>query len=287
MDFISIENHENTRLENVDFQFKCFHINNYDTPPHWHNHREIIYINKGRCSIYLNGTLLLCNEGDLVFVPHGSLHSINCDNSADYFAIVIGDTLFASMMTDIHCNGLLHPFFSENTIEPWHIDKTQAEYSRLFAPINSIINEEENRQVWYEMIIKIELCRFFAQLVRDFPEILSSQSNQQNMTTIKMKNVIEYIFVHYSEKITISLMAEFSHMSNQHFCRLFKAYTGKTFINYLTDYRLEQSNILLKTTDLPITRIPELTGFCNGNYFARIYRNRYGHAPSYTRKILI
>lgn len=79
-------------------------------------------------------------------------------------------------------------------------------------------------------------------------------------------------------------MSNYANMSNQHFCRLFKAYTGKTFIEFLSLYRLEQSNLLLITTDVPITQIPERTGFCNANYFARVYKNRYGHPPSYTRK---
>ena len=73
-------------------------------------------------------------------------------------------------------------------------------------------------------------------------------------------------------------------MSEQHFSRLFKTYTGKTFIDYLTQFRLEQARKLLLKSDLPITQIPELTGFCNPNYFSRIFKHYYEQTPSEARK---
>ena len=226
----------------------------------------------------------MCRQGDIVLVPHGSLHSIVADNHAVYNAIVIGDTFFDSMLSDIHCRRTLNPFFSADTQEPLHIRRDHSEYSNLIIPITRILEEERYRKGCFEMIIKVELCLFFAELIRGFPERLEKETIQQDMVTIKMKKVIQYIVIHFTEKISITDMAEYSHMSNQHFCRLFKAFTGKTFIVFLTDFRLEQSNKLLKTTDLPITRIPELTGFCNGNYFTRTYRNKYGFPPSHMRK---
>lgn len=283
MDQISIDNYEETQLGNDDFQFNCFHIRNYDTPPHWHNHTEIIYIRSGSCTMYINGIALLCGEEDIILVPHGSLHSIVENDCADYCAIVIGDSLFASMITDIHCNNILFPFFSDNPYNPIHISRRLRSHSVLSVPINTIITEEKNRKEGFKMIIKVELCRFFAELIREFPERSLEETVHQNITAQKMKKVIEYISIHFTEKISISLMAEYSHISNQHFCRLFKEFTGKTFIDFLTDYRLEQSNLLLKSTDLPITRIPELTGFCNGNYFSRVYKNKYGFPPSSAR----
>ncbi|WP_367277196.1 helix-turn-helix domain-containing protein [Oceanispirochaeta sp.] len=284
MDLISIENYENTRLESEDFQFNCFHIQNADTPPHWHNHTEIIFIKQGNCSIYINGTAFMCSEGDIILVPHGCLHSILCNTHSVYIAIVIGDTLFSSMVADSHINRSLRPFFSDNTYEPIQLSKQSKSYCRFLSLIVSIIDEESNQKNSYEMIVKVELCRFFSDLTREFPELLFVTPIQQSSVILKMKKAIEYIFIHYSDKISISFMARYSNMSDQHFCRLFKSYTGKTFIDFLSDYRLEQSNLLLKTTDLPITGIPELVGFCNVNYYSRVYKKKYGYPPSFVRK---
>lgn len=284
MNLISIENHENTEFEDINFQFNCFYITSTNTLPHWHNHTEIIYISHGNCSVYINGTLFSCNEGDLVLTPSGSLHSILPEIGSKYYAIVVGDTLFTSMMTDHHCKMTLKPFLLNNKLPPLHISNKHSSYLEIVAMIKSIIEEDTNKNKCYEMIIKAELCRLFTQIIRNFPNQIYSRIEQLGINTQTIKKIIAYISTHYSEKITITDMSKYANMSNQHFCRLFKAYTGKTFIEFLTIYRLEQSNVLLINTDLPITQIPDLTGFCNANYYARIYKNRYGHAPSYTRK---
>ncbi|MBI9102466.1 MAG: helix-turn-helix transcriptional regulator [Spirochaetales bacterium] len=284
MDLISIENHENTKLGSEDFQFNIFRIKDLDTPPHWHNHSEIIYLQEGRALIYINGSVNTCSEGDLLFIPSGHLHSIVTEDSAQYHALVIGERFLDDIRSDKHSNEILSPFFSESIKKSFHINRSDSSYSGIIKPIKSILNEENEGKPGFELIIKIELCRFFTELIRNFPDRLAVGLEDENRPVEKMKNVIEYIFVHFHEKITISLMSNYSHMSDQHFCRVFKAYTGSTFINFLTDYRLEQANQLLKSTDLPITNIPEITGFCNGNYFARVYKNKFGHPPSFLRK---
>lgn len=169
MDLISIENYEHTRLESENFQFHCFHCKDADTPPHWHNHTEIIFIQRGSCSVYINGTAYLCGEGDLLVVPHGCLHSILCNRESTYVAIVIGDTLFSSMVADAHIYRSLRPFFSENPYEPIQVSAQLRSYKKFFSVIVSIIDEERNQKNNYEMMIKVELCRFFSDLMREFP----------------------------------------------------------------------------------------------------------------------
>ncbi len=133
-------------------------------------------------------------------------------------------------------------------------------------------------------MIKAILCLFFTQLARDYPCLVSEPDKLSTNNIQAMKKAINYISDHYSEKITLSDISFYTTMSQQHFCRLFKTYTGKTFTQFITHHRLERANLLLLKTDLPVTQVPELTGFCNFNYFARVYKHHYGHAPSLTRK---
>lgn len=283
MDLLSIDNYEHTILKNDEFQFNCFHRCKGDTPPHWHNHTEIIFVHRQNCTIYINGTSLLCGEGDVVLVPHGCLHSIVRQSEAQYTAIVIGDSLFSSLMSDSHFNNVLSPFLHDKLFIPVHLTNEHKEYGKLSQIVKTIINEEINQNPDFEMRIKVELCLFFLEIMREYPDVFTADPQASGSVIIKMKSVIEYIFTHFSEKVTLSQIAEMSHMSDQHFCRVFKSYTGKTFIKFLSDYRLDQAVLLLKTTDLPISRIPELVGFCNGNYFSRVFKNKYGFPPSRIR----
>jgi AraC family transcriptional regulator, transcriptional activator of pobA len=119
--------------------------------------------------------------------------------------------------------------------------------------------------------------------------ILSFYNLKKNKNTVYsriyrlIKSSLDYLNLHYSERITVRHMSEYCHLSIQHFSRLFKSYTGKTFIEYLTLFRLEQARKILSGTDIPIIQIPDLVGFCNGNYFSRLYKKYYGHPPSMGR----
>lgn len=280
MDFIRTDNHENPQLESEEFPFRLFLIQKSETPSHWHNHREIFYLKKGTCTVYIDGSVTKCLQGDILFLPPGSLHSYITDQSAEYYAIVIGTTLFNSMENDNHVKEIISGMSHHHLL----IRPSDSIYGEFKKPVESIIVEENKRERGFELIIKLEICRLYSQMKRNSPHQVKKIHPEANMSAIKMKRVLEYISNHFSEKITISVMARFSHLSNQHFCRIFKSYTGKTLIEFLTELRLEQADFLIKKTDLPITGIPELTGFCNGNYFARVYKKKYGHPPSLTRK---
>ncbi len=281
-DWVSIENYEETPLETDDFRFRCFALSNEDTPPHWHNHSEILYIRKGSCTIYINGASLDCCEGDIVFVPRGSLHSTLSQESYRYFALVIGDSLLLPELKDSHYSAALSPFLEDTPCDAVPIDTSLAGRSGMTGIIETIIDEYKGKKKGYRGMIKAELCRFFTLLKREVPA--PERVDQQDRMTVKMKQVIQFISSHYRDKIHQAEMARDTGMSSQHFCRTFKNYTGQTFVSYLNDYRLEQADRLLKETDLPVTRIPELTGFCNVNYFSRLYRTKYGFSPSVSRK---
>lgn len=284
INLIYATNYEHTLLENDTFPFNCFYIPSFHTLPHWHNHTEIIYIASGTSEVYINGSLYLCEQGTLVVTPHGSLHSILPIGSSNYYAILIGDTLLKTLSEDHHLSKVLNPILLNNNLTPFHIPSDHSLHNTLLTSIQLIIQEAQNKQDYSESVIKLELCRFITQLVRHFSETLVFQTIYQSTSTQNLKKAMEYLSGHYHEKITIADMGHLMNMSEQHFCRLFKSFTGKTFIEYLTLYRLEQANKLLLNTTLPITQIPELTGFCNTNYFSRVYKCRYGQPPSQTRK---
>ena len=59
-------------------------------------------------------------------------------------------------------------------------------------------------------------------------------------------------------------------MSAAYFSTVFKKETGKTFINYLTDYRMEQAVDLLLTKDEKTYIIAEKVGYSDPNYFSYV-----------------
>jgi len=276
--------YEHIKFHNVDFPFACYTMYGVTTLPHWHPHTEIVYAKKGSVDIYINGTSYECEEGDLQLISENSLHSILPKNHATYVAIVIGDGLLKELSNDVHFKQILCPFTEKYNLCTYHISTKNTIYKTLYPSIKNLLAEVYSGNQMKELLIKLEICRFIALLNRQVPN-MSTESEKQHLThTQNLKISIEYLSNHYDEKITIGTMSRLMNMSEQHFSRLFKTYTGKTFIDYLTQFRLIQARKLLMQSDLPITQIPELTGFCNPNYFSRIFKHHFGQSPSQARK---
>ena len=78
-------------------------------------------------------------------------------------------------------------------------------------------------------------------------------------------------------------MAEYTNVSSFYLSKLFKEEKGVTFINFITDKRLEEAQKLLKETNLSIKEITAKIGYNDQNYFSRIFKNKYGITPSEAR----
>lgn len=91
--------------------------------------------------------------------------------------------------------------------------------------------------------------------------------------------VLNYVDSHYAEEISLDSIAERFHINTAYFCKLFKSVTGKTFIEYLTDKRIEVARKLLKTTDMKTYQVAEKTGFQTPEYFSKIFKKMTGYSP--------
>ncbi len=72
-------------------------------------------------------------------------------------------------------------------------------------------------------------------------------------------------------------------VSPAYFSTTFKKETGTSFVQYLTNVRLEKAKELLKNTDAKTYEIAEKTGFSEPNYFSFIFKKNIGLSPSQYR----
>ncbi len=73
-------------------------------------------------------------------------------------------------------------------------------------------------------------------------------------------------------------------MGRSSFCSFFKKASGKTFVNYLNDARLERVQELLLATPLSVAEISARVGFNDTPYFHRAFRKKFGVSPQLFRK---
>ena len=66
----------------------------------------------------------------------------------------------------------------------------------------------------------------------------------------------------------------------------FKKKYGTTVITYLNQVRLDNAEHLIRTTDMSFKEISYVCGFCDQNYFSKLFADRFGCSPSAFRALL-
>ena len=100
-----------------------------------------------------------------------------------------------------------------------------------------------------------------------------------------IKKVCDYIDENLAKDISLEETADFAGVSIFYLSKLFKEEKGETFINFVSDKRLEKARQLLESTDLSIKEITAEVGYNDQNYFSRIFKNKYGLSPKEYRKV--
>lgn len=98
----------------------------------------------------------------------------------------------------------------------------------------------------------------------------------------------DFINKHYSEDtLSIKEVSDHVFLSASYVCTYFKAQTGQTLNQYLTEYRMEKAKQLLSDPRYQITDISSKVGYSNGNYFSKSFKKFTGLTPSkYREKML-
>lgn len=107
------------------------------------------------------------------------------------------------------------------------------------------------------------------------------RQERANTTKSFVTKAIDYVQSSYGDKnITIETVCRILGVSSAYFSTVFKKETGKTFIGYLTDFRMERAVELLLTTDDKTYMIAEKVGYSDPNYFSYAFKKQYGVSPS-------
>lgn len=96
--------------------------------------------------------------------------------------------------------------------------------------------------------------------------------------------VTDYIDKHYTESLTLDILAAVSHGSPYHLHRVFKRITGQTPVQYIQAKRVTKAQELLKQTHLTVSEIGRQVGISNAAYFVSVFRKHIGYTPAHYRK---
>lgn len=105
----------------------------------------------------------------------------------------------------------------------------------------------------------------------------TSEIYSESRRVIKIK---QYIREHYSDELTLPLLAEMVGMTPSSFSRFFQHRAGRSLLDYITDVRIGHAAEQLAETTLYVSEICYSCGFNNISNFNRIFKSRKGMTPS-------
>lgn len=125
-----------------------------------------------------------------------------------------------------------------------------------------------------------DIKNYTARFIQDyFDEIYRKNSSSE------IEQVLSIIRQQYGlKKLSLQEISRQTFRSTSYICVKFRKATGKTFTQYLSEYRVEKSLELLRDKNMKIAYIAEKLGFDNGNYFSKIFLKIKGITPLEYRK---
>ncbi|WP_442596533.1 response regulator transcription factor [Neobacillus sp. D3-1R] len=102
-----------------------------------------------------------------------------------------------------------------------------------------------------------------------------------------VSDAIRVIHQKYHEKLNLSSVATDIHVNSSYLSRKFSEEVGKSFSDYLIDYRIEIAKNLLTNDHLTISQIAEKVGFNSLHYFSSIFKLKTGFTAKNYREMRI
>ncbi|MGY5353720.1 helix-turn-helix transcriptional regulator [Wenyingzhuangia sp. IMCC45467] len=101
-----------------------------------------------------------------------------------------------------------------------------------------------------------------------------------NNTDDKIANIKTYIKEHYTEPLSLQLLAKKFGTNEFTLKKNFKDFYGTTVFGYINDLKMEKSKKLLIQNKLSIGEVSEKIGYKNPQHFSTAFKKKYGVSPS-------
>lgn len=159
------------------------------------------------------------------------------------------------------------------------IDYLNIDFDAAFYREDNIYNillekkePEEIIKLFEETAEKIIIC---------VEHVLMEKTNQY------IDEIVKSLEEDYSGNTSLNIIAEKYHLNPSYLSRLFKKSTGKTFMEYLTQIRIEKSKKFLAEGRLNINDVCKVVGYNNSYYFIKIFKEYTGITPGEFKKLCV
>ncbi len=267
-------------IRNYDTNFMVWHAlySNISFMAHWHKEIELVYVRDGILEINITNKSYIVKKGDFIFIDSGEIHYSQSSDKANCVDFILFDHFILS--SGYQPSGFITPVITREMLEEYGIE---LQCKQL---INTIITELDQKEAYYQDIIKTTLQKFWYLLKRFHPrnETGFNKGSQHLYKLAAFQQMLTYIENNYQIPIPLEHAAELMHFSVSHFSKIFKKTMGISFVTYVNMVRIEHAITLLYKSSKILDAALE-SGFDNIRTFNRVFKQITGYTPGEFTKL--
>lgn len=119
-------------------------------------------------------------------------------------------------------------------------------------------------------------CLEFMESIHFLKAELSLTQTVRNTTVFQ---VIELVQEHYTEDISVNVIASRLNISNSYLSQMFKKEMGISIIQYIISYRIQKAKELISSGDESVSNIASRVGFVDVKHFSKTFKKITGLSP--------
>ncbi len=229
---------------------------------HFHTHLEIYGVVKGRVAFIISGESRVLAEGQMAIVDRYENHSVETEGESELFVLRVEPSALRPF-SSIHSN---------QKLPRWLMD---ADFNQgLFANIERYSTETKN--ALSELRITGMVYGLLADVIEHYGLESINQIGAHDMELIV--KIVQYIYEHYNEKITLETLADKFHISPPALSKKLRKCLGVDLRVFVNDLRVQKVIQMLNEPEHKNKSIYEIAmscGFSSMSTFYRCYKRNF------------
>ena len=215
----------------------------------------VIRLNKKVC-YSVGDEVLTTLRGDVLFIPRGASYTTSSSVDDNEYMLI-------SFSSD-----------EDGEWEVMHVDD--------LGEARAIHSELARALVFDDHKSKMRALALFYRLLSIISEGSSSEEYVSGKKLGMIRPALDYIEKNiFSPELKLGDLHSLCGISDVYFRRIFISYTGSSPQSYVTAKRLERAREIIDEGAFQRVRdVADAVGYTDALYFSRIYKRRFGHAPS-------
>lgn len=249
-------------------------------PVHWHEYLEFLYLKEGALTAIIQATTYKMSPGDLLIINSGELHMTRIGHISAHSPYVLLQFSARRMREFFPDLDLLH---FKTHIPSSEIEKIPQLYHVLLE-MQTLFDTQADG---YQLLLTSRFYEFLHILYRHFSVWQIDKSKTSSGRDLRrITDIVDWTQANFRQPLTLDDAAGHLSISREYFCRIFKKYTGQTYLEFLCATRTMNLYEEMKTSDLSIPLLMERNGLTNYKTFLRTFRELYGTTPQKARQDL-